>query len=94
MILAAYQYEIEFRSFAEHANADALSRLVSSSAGDRLDVDEYFISYVNELPITARDIASAAWKDPVLARVHDSTLHGWPLILEEPVLQTLFSRKH
>ena len=28
LILAAYQYEIEYRKSAEHANADALSRLV------------------------------------------------------------------
>ena len=53
--MAAYQYEIEYRRSAEHANADALSRLLSSSSDDRLDVDEYLISQVNELPVTARD---------------------------------------
>ena len=92
--MAAYQYYIEYRRSAEHANADALSRLVSSSADDRLDVDEYLISYVNELPITARDIASATRKDPVLARVYDSTLHGWPSVVPDPVLQPYVSRKH
>ena len=55
LILAPYQYEIEYRKSAEHANADALSRLVSTSADDRLDVDEYLISYVNELHATAQD---------------------------------------
>ena len=40
LILAAYQYEIEYPKSAEHTIADALSRLVSSSADDRLDVDE------------------------------------------------------
>ena len=62
LILAAYQYNIEYRRSAEHANADALSRHISSPADDRLDVDEYLISYVNELPVTARDIASAKGK--------------------------------
>ena len=76
-ILAAYQYEIEYRRSAEHGNAGALSTLVSSSADECLDV-EYLISYVNELPVTVRDIASATRKDPVLARMYDSTLHGWP----------------
>ena len=66
--MAAYQYEIEYPRSAEHANADALSRLFSS-ADARLDVDEYLISYVNELPVTVR--ASATRKDPVLARVYD-----------------------
>jgi len=28
LILAVYQYEIEYRNYAEHASADALSRLV------------------------------------------------------------------
>ena len=54
LILTAYHYEIVYRRSAEHANADALLRLVSSSADDKLDVDEYFIRYVNKLPITAR----------------------------------------
>ena len=94
LILAAYQYDIEYRRSAEHANADALSRLVSSSADDRLDVDDYLISYLNELPVTARDIASTTRKDPVLARVYDSTLHGWPSVVADPVLQPYFSRKH
>ena len=94
LILVVYQYEIEYPRSAEHANADALSRLVSSSADDRLDVDEYFISYVDELPITARDIASARRKDLVLARVYDSTSHGWHSVVADPVLQPYFSRKH
>ena len=65
--MAAYKYEIEYRRSAEYANADALSRLVSSSSDERLDEDEYLISYINELPVTARHIASATRKDPVLA---------------------------
>ena len=94
LILAAYQYEIEYRRSAEHANPDDLSRLFSSSADARLDVDEYLISYVNELPVTVRDIASSTRKDAVLARVYDSTLHGWPSVVADPVLQPYFSRKH
>ena len=67
---------------------------IFSSNDDRLDVDEYLISYVNELPITARDIASATRKDSVLARVYDSTLHGWPSVVADPMLQPYFSRRH
>ena len=53
----------------------------------------YLISYLEELPVTARDIAAATRKDPVLAHVYDFTLHGWPQALDEPVLQPFFSRK-
>ena len=62
LIWAAYQYNIEYCRSDEHENADALSRHIFSSTDDRLDVDEYLISYVNELPIIARDIASAKGK--------------------------------
>ena len=39
-------------------------------------------------------VASATRKDPVLARLYDSTLHRWPSVVADPVLQPYFSRKH
>ena len=95
LILAAYQYEIEYRNSAEHANADALSRLVPTSVDDQEEEEEevYLISYLEELPVTARDIATATRKDPVLGRVYDFTLHGWPQALDDQALQPYFSRK-
>ena len=92
LILAAYQYDIEYRKSAEHAKADALSRLVSTSADDRLDGDEYLVSHIYEFRVTAR--ASATRKDPVLARVYDFTLHGWPSVVVDPVFQSYSPRKH
>ena len=66
LILAAYQYEIEYRKSAEHANADAISRLVQASLEDKEEEEEvYLISYLEELLVTARDIAAATRKDPV-----------------------------
>ena len=93
-MLAAYQYEIEYRKSAEHANADALSRLVQASLEEQEEEKVvYLISYLEELPVTARDIGATTRKDPVLARVYDFTLHGWPQALDDPVLQPFFSRK-
>ena len=66
LMLAAYQYEIEYRKSAEHANADAISRLVQASLEDKEEEEEvYLISYLEELLVTARDIAAATRKDPV-----------------------------
>ena len=94
LMLAAYQYAIEYRKSAEHAKADALSRLVQASLEEQEEEEEvYLISYLEELPVTAREIAAATRKDPVLARVYDFTLHGWPQALDDPVLQPFFSRK-
>ena len=93
-MLAAYQYEIEYRKSAEHANAEALSRLVQASLEEQGEEEEvYLISYLEELPVTARDIAAANRKDPVLARVYNFTLHGWLQAHDDPVLQPFFSRK-
>ena len=71
----------------EHANADAFSRLVQASLDEQEEEEEvYLISYLKELPVAAQDIADATRKDPVLARVYDLTLHGWPQALDDPVL--------
>ena len=53
----------------------------------------YLISYLEELPVTAWNIAAATRKDPVLARAYDFTLHGRPQALDDPVSQPSFSRK-
>ena len=58
LILAAYQYEVEYRKSAEHANADALSKLMQASLEEQEEEEEvYLISYLEELPVTAQDIA-------------------------------------
>ena len=93
LILAAYQYDIEYRKSGEHANADAMSRLVPLTKEDESETEQFMISYVDELPITAGDLASGTRKDPVLARVYDFTLHGWPQSVEDPLLQPYFSRR-
>ena len=77
LILSAYQFQIEYRKSAEHANADALSRLVQASFEEQEEEEEvYLISYLEELPVTAQNIATGTGKDPVLARVYDFNLHG------------------
>ena len=65
LMLAAYQYAIEYRKSAEHAKADAMSRLVQASLEEQEEEEEvYLISYLEELPVTTRDIAAANRKDP------------------------------
>ena len=65
LILAAYQYEIEYRKSAEHANADALSRLVRVSLEEQEDKEEvYFISCLEDLPVTAQYVMATTRKNP------------------------------
>ena len=60
-------------------NADALSRLVSWTAHDRLQEEVYLISYLDELLVTVKDIALTTRKEPVLTHLspHPSPcMHG------------------
>ena len=66
VILQAYNYQVEYRSSAEHANADALSRLPCDFSPSGLD----------ELPVDSKDTSRHTRRDPVLARVLEYTLVG------------------
>ena len=72
VILQAYNYQMEYRSSAEHANADALSRLPCDLS------PMTFFSGLDELPVDSKDISRDTRRDPVLARVLEYTLAGWP----------------
>ena len=75
IILAAYNYEIEYRPTSNMGNADALSRLPVYKA---LLEHDNSILLVNsfELPITAKDIAQSTRSDTVLSKVLQSLITG------------------
>ena len=81
IILSAHQYDIAYRSTHDHANADALSRLPVDSVADyahHVDEAMYSISHVDDVPVTASEIAKATRKDLVLTRALEFTANGWP----------------
>ena len=78
LILMAYDYDITYRRSEEHSNADFLSRAPTNVATENLELDVNYFTYTNDLPITAKEIGSATMKDPVLSRVKDFVMHGWP----------------
>ena len=90
VLLSAHQYEIRFKSTHEHANADGLSRLPlsnnpdsSSSASEAITI--FNIVQIEALPITASEIAASTRTDPVVSKVYNYTLSGWPINTEEDV---------
>lgn len=95
LILSGYQYQIVYRPSQEHGNCDSLSRLpVEGNLGTEEYEDVYCTGLDNtELPICNTDIARATKVDPLLARVFELTLNGWPSQVNDPELQPFFERR-
>ena len=83
--LAAYSYDIEFRSTDQHANADGLSRLPLHNVdplGYTSEPSVFNLQQVGSLPVTAAKLAAATRTDKVLSRVHRYVSRGWPRVVE------------
>ena len=94
MFLSAYQYDIEYKNSKSHANADCLSRFPLQSVTQLEDpVTVFQVSYVDELPITARDIALDTSRDPVLMKVYQYVMEGWPNKPVDDNIQPFYQRK-
>ena len=79
---SAYQYEIQFKRTAMHANADGLSRLPLPEHTDNTDMSpkttsDFYISQIEALQITPLEIESANKKDKVLSQVYNLDLWVW-----------------
>ena len=70
MLLSVYQYNTEFRSTSEHANADGFSRLPMQSRNKgegSADVASVFnLSQINVLPMNAKQLKTATESDQEL----------------------------
>ena len=79
LLIAGYQFDIQYRSSADNANADMLSRLpvVVDSPSDNVD-DFAFTVTIEKLPVTAKRVADLTSKDPVLSKVYEFAMSGWP----------------
>ena len=55
--------------------------------------DIYYFSLVDDLPITSYEISQETVKDPILSRVLDYTLNGWPGHVKDDTLKPYCIRK-
>lgn len=94
LILSAYTYEIQYRRSENHANADAMSRLPQETTQPSTDEQVYQFTLIDELPVTASDIAAEVRRDPVLGKVLDFTLNGWPERINDKALEAFHIRRH
>ena len=95
LILSAYLYNIEYRWSSENANADAMSRLPVGIAEPEKDNEVFLCSFLEEMPIGAKEIREATKVDPVLSQVLKYTLEGWPRELNQTLseLRPYFNHK-
>ena len=81
LLLAAYKYDIEYRSTEKHANADCLSRLSIQREISNEGVDEaklINLLQIESLPIDVDQVRKARRNDPMLSRVLQLMMTGWP----------------
>ena len=92
LMLAAYEYTIQYRKGTENANADALSRLPLTE-----DVKGPTISdvKVQTTPVKVDNIREWTTRDPVCSKVKRYILQGWPAHLkkEEENLKPYYYRR-
>ena len=97
LFLMNYQYDIEYRNTKEHANADMLSRLpktVTHSVKEKNEFADMFALTMSEALLDAELVASETKKDPILSKVMEYTLNGWPKNLKcEGDLRAFWSRR-
>ena len=83
IILSAYTYEVKHKPSEQHGNADGLSRLPLEFDTEWTDESEDTVclleqQQLSQLPIKASDIRQATAQDPVLSKVYNFTMRGWP----------------
>ena len=94
LTLTAYQYVLRFRTSAQNANADAMSRLPLPGPAKEPPIPAetvMLLHHLNASPVTAAQIRSWTTQDPLLARVLRLNQEGWPSVCKKE-LQSFTSR--
>lgn len=104
LFLASYTYEIQYRSAAQHANADFMSRLPASD-DPTFDEDPVVCCHLDDdatdalsqLPLDAKLVQQQTAQDEVLSKVLRFIKLGWPgnrRQLQHPDLKAYWDRRH
>ena len=80
LILAAYNYKIQFKPGVQHNNADMLSRLPLPDFPTQIPTPGetiFLLDILHSLPVTAKHIKKWTNQDPLLSRVRTMIQQGW-----------------
>ena len=95
IVLSGYDCCIEYRRSEQHINCDAISRLLhedSKIAGGESEINSVG-AIDGDFPIIAKDIGKATRLDPLLSRVLDFVLTGWPEKCDEEEMKPYYNRR-
>ena len=94
LILAAYQYNIQYKPTKEHGNADGLSRLpLQTEEVVETEATVFNIKRMEALPVTVAEIKRGTRSDPILSKVLRYTKRGWPLGKPRQHLKPYYDRR-
>lgn len=96
LILAAYNYDIQYRRTTEHANADSMSRVPVKDTWDiqTENIDCLFFESQDIVTVISSDmVRDETQKDPLLSHVFRYTMQGWPSVVD-PELVPFKSRQN
>ena len=82
--LAAYNYNVIYRSTLKHTNADGFSRLPLKDCQEEPDgAAALNIWQIETLPISFKQLQTATRVDPVVSKVMKYSQHGWPAMFQK-----------
>ena len=96
LTLAMYEYTIAFRPTKAHGNADAMSRLPLPVQPATVPQPPEMILLMERLeksPVTAANVRTWTNTDPLMSRVCQFVLSGWPNNVSDKQLKPYFSRR-
>ena len=95
ILLSGHAYNIVYRKGTEIGHADAPSRrpLPETTPAISTPTEDDIFALVNELPVTSKEISTATRRDPVLAKVHEMIVSGWPNQMKDDNLKPYWSRR-
>ena len=95
LILASYDYKLEYRCTSAHADADSMSRLPLSDTWSPKGKNVECLFFDTELStnVTHILVKKQTSVDPVLSKVYRYTMDGWPSVVDDPNLGPFKTRK-
>ena len=77
LLLASYNYTLQYRSGVDNGNADCLSRFPCDSVSDVSKSQNYIMMMeLSHAPVTSTEVKSHTRTDPILSKVYDYVMSG------------------